>query len=92
MKNNKDQDQDFLKISLINQNVSVRKKKKCPLKSVSLDEINYKNLSLLRKFISERGRIVSNRATELSIKKQREVAKAIKIARKLALLSPISNL
>ena len=92
MKNNKEQDQDLLKISLINQNVIVRKKKKCPLSSISLEEINYKNIDLLKKFISERGRIVSNRATELSLRKQREIAKAIKIARKLSLLSPINNL
>ena len=91
MKNNKEQDQGFLKISLINQNVLVKKKKKCPLESLSIDEINYKNLDLLKKFISERGRIISNRTTELSLRKQREVANAIKIARKLALLSPISN-
>jgi len=91
MKDKKAQNQDFLKISLIRQNVPIKRKNNCPLASLDVSEINYKNLELLKKFISERGRIISNRTTELSLRKQREIAKSIKIARKLALLSPISN-
>jgi small subunit ribosomal protein S18 len=86
---NKNQDPDLLKISLINQGVFTKKKKTCPLRTIPLADINYKNISLLIKFISERGRMFSNRTTNLSPRKQREVAKAIKVARQLALLSPI---
>lgn len=85
------QEDNFLKISLVNQGVFFRKKKTCPLKSIPLSEISYKNTNLLIKFISERGKIISNRITGVSIKKQKAVARAIKIARQLALMSPISN-
>lgn len=84
-------DENFLKISLVNQGVFFRKKKTCPLKNIPLSEINHKNLSLLNKFISERGKIVPSRVTNVSMKKQKAVAKAIKRARQIALLSPISN-
>jgi small subunit ribosomal protein S18 len=91
-KNNQDNrtDEGFLKISLVNQGVFVRKKKTCPLKNISLDEINYKNISLLNKFISERGKIIPSRITNVSMKKQKAVARAIKAARQLALISPIA--
>jgi small subunit ribosomal protein S18 len=88
---NKDQDDGFLKISLVNQGVFFRKKKSCPLKNIPLSEINHKNLELLKKFISERGKIIPSRFTNVSMKKQKAVARAIKTARQLALMSPISN-
>ncbi len=86
-----DSEDGFLKISLVNQGVFFRKKKSCPLKNIPLNEINYKNLSLLNKFISERGKIIPSRVTNVSMKKQKAVARAIKRARQLALMSPISN-
>jgi small subunit ribosomal protein S18 len=89
--NQNNEDSNFLKISLVNQGVFFRKKKVCPLKDISLKEIDYKNLKLLNKFISERGKIIPSRITNVSMKKQRAVAKAIKRARQLALMSPISN-
>lgn len=87
----KDNDDGFLKISLVNQGVFVRKKKVCPLKFVPLSDIDYKNLNLLNKFITERGKIISSRINNVSLKKQRAIASAIKTARQLALLSPISK-
>jgi small subunit ribosomal protein S18 len=81
----------FLRISLVNQGVFVRKKKVCPLKEIPVFEINYKNLRLLNKFISERGKILPSRITNVSMKKQKAVANAIKRARHLALLSPIGK-
>lgn len=87
----KDKEENFLKVSLVNQAVFFRKKKACPLKNIPFGEINYKNLNLLNKFISERGKIIPNRVTNASAKKQKAVANAIKIARQIALLSPISN-
>ncbi len=88
---NKEQEDNFLKISLVNQSVSFRKKKSCPLKNIPLNEINHKNLDLLNKFISERGKIIPSRFTNVSMKKQKALSKAIKTARQLALMSPISN-
>lgn len=81
----------FLRISLVNQGVFVREKKVCPLKSVGNCVVNYKNLKLLNKFISERGKIIPSRITNVSMKKQRILTEAIKRARNLALLSPIAK-
>jgi small subunit ribosomal protein S18 len=48
--------------------------------------VDYKDIALLRKFMSERGKIRSRRVTGLSAKQQREVATAIKNAREMGLL------
>lgn len=84
-------DEGYIKVSLVNQGVFVRRKKQCPLKNIEISEINYKNLILLNKFLSERGRIIPSRITSVSLKKQRALANAIKRARQLALLSPIAK-
>ena len=88
--NNENED-SFVKVSLVNQSVFIRKKKSCPLKDIELSEIDYKNLKLLNKFISERGKIIPSRITNVEIKKQRAIANAIKRARFLALISPIKK-
>jgi small subunit ribosomal protein S18 len=55
--------------------------------SISVDqEIDYKNVELLKTYILESGRIIPGRITNMSPRKQREVSKAIKLARYLALL------
>ena len=84
-------DDGFLKISLVNQSVFVRKKKVCPLRDISIAEIDYKNLKLLNKFLSERGKIIPSRITNVELKKQKALAQAIKRARNLALISPIKK-
>lgn len=84
-------DDGFLKVSLVNQSVFIRKKKSCPLKDIELSEINYKNLRLLNKFLSERGKVVPSRISNVSVKKQKALANAIKKARFLALISPIKK-
>ena len=81
----------FLKISLVNQGMLARKHRICPLKDIPDEEINYKNIKLLNKYISERGKILSSRITGVSAKKQRKLSKAIKRARNLALLSFIEK-
>ena len=73
-------DEGFLKISLVNQGIiTKRRRKDCPLADVKLSDINYKNLDLLNKYISERGKIVPRRITNTCLKKQRALLKAIKL-------------
>ena len=64
-----------------------RRQKSCPLSGNNAPRIDYKDVKLLQRFISERGKIVPSRITAVSAKKQRELARAIKRARFLALVS-----
>ena len=61
-------------------------KKKCPLTGKNAPEIDYKNIKLLKKYMSENGKILPSRITYVSQKKQRELASSIKRARILALI------
>ena len=63
-----------------------RRKKTCPFSGDKAPTIDYKDVKLLQRFMSERGKIVPSRITAVSAKKQRELAKAIKRARFLGLL------
>ena len=63
-----------------------RRKKTCPFSGDNAPKIDYKDVKLLQRFISERGKIVPSRISAVSSKKQRELAQAIKRARFLALL------
>ena len=63
-----------------------RRKKTCPFSGDSAPKIDYKDVKLLQRFISERGKIVPARITAVSNKKQRILANAIKRARFMALL------
>ena len=60
--------------------------KPCPLSGKNAPIINYKNIKLLKKYISENGRILPSRITSISTKKQKELSQSIKRARLLALL------
>ena len=60
--------------------------KPCPLSGKNAPEVDYKNIKLLRKYISESGRILPSRITSVSLKKQRELSRSIKRARLLALI------
>ena len=63
-----------------------RRKKTCPFSGAGAPKIDYKDVKLLQRFISERGKIVPSRITAVSTKKQRLLANAIKRARFMALL------
>ena len=63
-----------------------RRRKTCPFTGPNAPEIDYKDVKLLQRFTSERGKIVPSRITAVSQKKQRELARAIKRARYLALM------
>ena len=63
-----------------------RRRKSCPFSGANAPKIDYKDVKLLQRYISERGKIVPSRITAVSSKKQRELARAIKRARFVALL------
>ena len=63
-----------------------RRRKTCPFTGPKAPKIDYKDIKLLQRFVSERGKIVPSRITAVSGKKQRELARAIKRARFLALI------
>jgi small subunit ribosomal protein S18 len=63
-----------------------RRRKSCPFSGPHAPKIDYKDIKLLQRFLSERGKIVPSRITAVSTKRQRELAQAIKRARFLGLL------
>ncbi len=83
--NKKGKQSNFSKLSIFQPN-KYKFKKACPLSSKGAPEIDYKNIKLLRKYVSENGKILPSRITNVSQKKQRELSLSIKRARNLALL------
>ena len=68
------------------------KKKFCPFSQPGSPVIDYKNIRLLSRYITEKGKIIPSRITGVSRKKQKELAKAIKRARFLSLISYTNKL
>lgn len=65
----------------------IKRKIKRPISPIKVEQIiNYKDLNLLKKFMTKRGKILSRRITNLTFKQQNELKKAIKCARILNLL------
>ena len=60
--------------------------KACPLSGKNAPKVDYKNIKLLKRYISESGRILPSRITSVSQKKQKELSRSIKRARMLALV------
>ena len=75
----------YSKMSLF-QKPEVKFFKPCPLSGKDAPVVDYKNIKLLKKYISESGRIFPSRVTSVSLKKQKELSKSIKRARLLALI------
>ena len=84
-KNKKRRGGSFSKISLF-QKPGIKFFKPCPLSGKNAPVVDYKNIKVLKKFISESGRILPSRVTSVSQKKQKELSRAIKRARTLALV------
>ena len=63
-----------------------RRRTSCPITGAKAPVIDYKDTRLQQRYVSERGKIVPRRITAVSAKKQRELARAIKRARYLALM------
>ncbi len=63
-----------------------KKRKSCPFTASGIYHIDYKDLDTLRQFISERGKILPRRITGVSAFHQRQLSKAVKRARHMALL------
>lgn len=68
-----------------------KRRKSCPFSSKHAPTIDYKDIRLLGRYVSERGKIVPSRITAVSQKAQRKLAREIKRARFLALLPYVGN-
>ena len=64
----------------------LRRKKTCPFSGDKSPKIDYKDTKFLKKYLSERGKMIPSRITAVSAKKQRELARAIKRSRYIALI------
>ena len=76
---------NYAKLSIF-QPQKYRFKKKCPLSGKGAPVIDYKNVKLLKKYMTENGKIMPSRITSVCQKKQRELSQSIKRARNLALI------
>ena len=83
--NKKGKQSNFAKLSIFQPN-KYKFKKACPLSVKGAPVIDYKNIKLLKKYISENGKILPSRITNVCQKKQRELSLSIKRARNLALI------
>ncbi len=84
-KNHKRNSNSLNKLSLFQKNDS-KFNKKCPLSIKNAPIIDYKNISLLKKYISDNGKLISSKITSVSHGKQRKLTKEIKRAKFLGLL------
>ena len=84
-KNFKNSKNSLNKLSLFQKNDG-RYSKKCPLSVKNAPIIDYKNISLLKKYVSENGKIISSKITSVSFTKQKKLSKEIKKAKVLGLI------
>ena len=82
---NRNKQSNYSKLSIFQPN-KYKFKRSCPLSAKGAPIIDYKNTKLLKKYISENGKILPSRITNVSQKKQRELSLSIKRARNLALI------
>jgi small subunit ribosomal protein S18 len=84
-KNKKNSQSNFAKLSIFQPN-KYKFSKNCPLSIKGAPVIDYKNIQLLKKYISENGKILPSRVTNVCQKKQRALSLSIKRARNIALI------
>ena len=82
---NRGKSNNFSRLSIFQPN-RYRFRKTCPLSSKEAPIVDYKNIKLLKRYVSENGKILPSRITNISQKKQRELSLSIKRARNLALI------
>ena len=83
--NKRSKQSNFAKLSIFQPN-KYKFKKTCPLSTKGAPIVDYKNVRLLKKYMSENGKILPSRITNVCQKKQRELSISIKRARNLALI------
>ena len=83
--NKKNKQSNFAKLSIF-QSQKYKFKKNCPLSGKGAPIVDYKNIKLLKKYISENGKILPSRITSICQKKQRLLSLSIRRARNLALI------
>ena len=83
--NKRNKQSNFAKLSIF-QPDKYKFKRKCPLSGKGAPIIDYKNIRLLKKYISDNGKILPSRITNVCQRKQRELSLSIKRARNLALI------
>ena len=76
---------NFSKLSIFQPN-KYKFKKVCQLSLKGAPTVDYKNIRLLKRYVSENGKILPSRVTNISQKKQRELSLSVKRARNLALI------
>ena len=84
-KDKKSRTSPYSKLSLF-QKPGIKFFRPCPLSGKNAPVVDYKNVKILKKYISESGRILPSRITSVSQNKQKKLSRAIKRARLLALL------
>ena len=83
--NKKNKQSNFSKLSIFQPN-KYKFTKNCPLSVKGAPIVDYKNIKLLKRYVSENGKILPSRITNVCQKKQRELSRSIKQARNLALI------
>ena len=83
--NKKGKQSNFAKLSIFQPN-KYKFTRKCPLSGKGAPTVDYKNIKLLKKYMSENGKILPSRITNVSQKKQRALSLSIKRARNIALI------
>ena len=83
--NKKSKQSNFAKLSIFQPN-KYKFKKTCPLSAKGAPEVNYKNIKLLKKYVSENGKIISSKISSVSSNKQRKLTREIKKAKILGLI------
>ena len=83
--NSKRKTSSYSKLNLF-QKPGIKFFRPCPLSGKDAPLVDYKNIRLLKRYISESGRILPSRITSVSQNKQKKLSRAIKRARLLALL------